>query len=243
MKTQKIILLSLAISCFSCGNLDQVLKEITELPTGLPNPDPSQLEMGMGLKEALEKGTLQGVASLHEKGGFWKDSLLRIAFPPEVAKVESRLRSMGFNSQVDRLNQSLNEAAEDAVIEAKPIFINAIKELTFNDVKTILLSDGHPATNYLSKTTSEALGHSFQPKIKASLDKVNATKYWNEVMTLYNQIPFVEKVNADLPAYVTERAISGLFLQIQEEEEAIRKNPLERSSDLLKKVFSYADRN
>ncbi len=151
------------------------------------------------------------------------------------------MRDLGLGGEVDKVIVSLNRAAEDAVTEARPLFVNAIKEMTFADVKNILMGDNMAATNYLKGKTNSQLQAAFQPIIQASLDKVNATKYWNDVISTYNTIPLVTKMNPDLTSFVTEKAIQGLLTKIAQEESAIRANPVERTTGLLQKVFGYAD--
>ncbi|MEQ8907699.1 MAG: DUF4197 domain-containing protein [Vicingaceae bacterium] len=223
----------------SCGNLDEVLREIDSV--GTTSSIPTQNEMANGLKAALVKGTEMGVTQLHQSGGYLNDPKVKIPFPKDLEKVKNTLVNIGLEGQVDKVVNSLNEAAEDAVIEAKPLFVNAIKEMTIADAKEILFGTDTAATSYLKSKTRSGLEAAFQPKIKSSLDKVNATKYWGDVIGTYNKIPLTTKVNEDLPAYVTDKAIDGLFLQIAQEEEAIRENPLERTTDVLKRIFGYAD--
>ena len=151
------------------------------------------------------------------------------------------MRDLGLGGEVDKVIVSLNRAAEDAVTEARPLIVNAIKEMTFADVKNILMGDNMAATNYLKGKTNSQLQAAFQPIIQASLDKVNATKYWNDVISTYNTIPLVTKMNPDLTSFVTEKAIQGLLTKIAQEESAIRANPVERTTGLLQKVFGYAD--
>lgn len=242
MKTKIIFAAAYFTLLSACGNLDQVLQEIENVGTST-SVIPTQLEMSNGLKEALVKGTNMGVDKLNVAGGFLDDPKVKIPFPQDLVKVENTLRDIGLSSQVDRVVESLNRAAEDAVIEAKPLFVNAITEMTFQDAKNILFGSEGAATEYLVSKTRTGLEAAFQPKISNSLDKVNATKYWGDIMGTYNKIPFVNKVNEDLPAYVTGKAVDGLFLQIAKEEAAIRANPIERTTSLLKKVFGYADTN
>ncbi len=204
---------------------------------------PSQLEMSSGLKEALIKGTKTGVANLSKSGGYADEPLVRIPFPEQYTNVADKLRTIGLGNQIDDVELSLNRAAEDAVVEAAPLFVNAITSMTIQDAQGILMGGENAATEYLKRKTSEQLVAAFTPKIKASLDKVNATKYWNTATNAYNMIPFITKVDGDLTSYATNMAIDGLFLKIAEEEKEIRQNPLERSSDLLKKVFDYAAAN
>ena len=157
---------------------------------------------------------------------------------PEKAKnVEEKLRKMGQGKKVDEAILSMNRAAEDAANAAKPLFVAAIKEMTITDAMNILKGEKNAATQYLQKSTSNALTEKFKPIIKVSLDKVGATKHWETVFSTYNKIPLVEKVNPNLEEYVTEKAIQGLFIQVAKEELQIRENPAARVTDLLKKVF------
>ena len=157
--------------------------------------------------------------------------------PPEAKKVESTLRSMGFGEQVDKAILSMNRAAEDAATKAVPIFVNAIKGMSIQDGISIVRGGQGAATNYLKNRTTMELTNAFRPVIENSLNKVNATKYWTDIFTIYNKIPTVQRVNTDLPAYVTERALNGLFVTIADEENKIRTNSAARVTDLLKKVF------
>ena len=190
-----------------------------------------------GIKEALVKGTGESVNLVSLKDGYWGNPEIKIPFPPEEKNVESKLRAIGMGKQVDKFNESMNRAAEKAAGKAKPIFIAAIKGMTVRDAINIVKGENNSATMYLKKTTSPELIAAFQPEIKTSLDNVNATKYWNDLISAYNIIPFVKKVNPDLTAYVTEKAIEGLFVMIAREELKIRRDPMARTSELLKKVF------
>ncbi|MDH5602880.1 MAG: DUF4197 domain-containing protein [Cyclobacteriaceae bacterium] len=198
-------------------------------------------DVANGLKEALINGTSKGSDQASKQDGYFKNPLLKIPFPPEVQKVEDRLRQLGMNKLVDDFVLSINRGAEKAAIEAKPIFIDAIKAMTIQDAWNILKGEDDAATQYLNRTTSPALYDKFKPVISTALQQVNATKYYTDVVTTYNKIPFVEKVNPDLEDYTTNKAISGLFLLIAQEEANIRKDPLARTTDLLKKVFAQQD--
>jgi hypothetical protein len=151
--------------------------------------------------------------------------------------MESKLKAIGMGKKVDEFNESMNRAAEKASTEAKPIFIAAIKGMTVRDAINIVKGADNAATMYLKNTTSPELINKFQPIIKTSLDDVNATRYWGDLITIYNKIPMVRKLNPDLPQYVTQKAIDGLFIMIAKEELKIRKDPMARTSELLKKVF------
>ena len=203
----------------------------------MPSAGLSEEEVGKGLKEALNQGIEKGVEQLNKKDGYFKDAEIKIPMPEEAKKVEKKLRDLGQDKQVDDAIESMNRAAEDAAFAAKEIFVIAIKDMTLTDAMGILKGEDNAATKYLNKATYAALTAKFQPIIKVSLDKVGATQYWNTVFTNYNKIPFITKVNPDLVAYVTEKALNGLFIQVAKEELLIRKDPLARGTDLLKKVF------
>jgi len=190
-----------------------------------------------GLKEALQVGTEKGTAKLSAVDGFFKDAVIKILMPEEAKKAEKTLRGIGLGKQVDNAILSMNRAAEDAAKSAAPIFINAIKGMSFQDALGILRGGDNAATNYLKNKTTISLTEAFRPVIENSLKKVDATKYWNTVFTTYNKLS-AEKVNPDLSAYVTEKALTGIFYQVAQEEQKIRKDPFARTSDLLKKVFS-----
>jgi hypothetical protein len=197
----------------------------------------SNEEIISGLKEALQVGAERSSVKLSSVNGFFKDAALKILMPEEAQKVEKTLRGFGMGKQVDNAILSMNRAAEDAAKSAAPIFINAVKQMSFQDAMGILKGGDFAATNYLKNKTTQSLTEAFRPVIENSLQKVNATKYWNTVFTTYNKFG-TEKVNTDLAAYVTEKALSGIFLQLSLEEQKIRKDPFARTSDILKKVFS-----
>ena len=194
-------------------------------------------EVGKALKEALTIGIEKGVEQLSKPDGYFKDLTIKIFMPDEAKSVEEKLRMLGQGKAVDDAIESMNRAAEDAANGAKDLFVTAIKEMTLQDVMNILNGNDDAATRFLEDHTRTQLVEKFKPVIKISLDKVGATKYWNTVFTSYNKLPFVSKVNPDLDDYVTNKAIDGLFVQIAKEEKEIRKNPVARVTDLLKKVF------
>ncbi len=189
-----------------------------------------------GLKEALEVGTQKGAEKLSAADGFFKDAAIKILMPEEAKKVEQKLRSIGLGAQVDEAILSMNRAAEDATKSAAPIFVNAIKQMTITDAMGILKGGDFAATNYLKDKTTSNLTNAFRPVIEQSLAKVNATKYWNTLFTNYNRFS-IEKINPDLAAFVTEKALAGIFYQVSLEEQKIRKDPFAQTTDLLKKVF------
>lgn len=171
--------------------------------------------------------------------GYLKNPLIKIPFPPEFKMVEDGVRRIGLGSVADQAVTSMNRAAEQAAAGALPIFLDAIKQLNFNDVMSILNgTNDHAATDFLQRTTTPALTQKFKPIISDALNKVEATRYWGQITETYNKIPLVQKVNPDLPEYVTQRALEGLFLTVAQEEKNIRQNPLARTTDVLQQVFS-----
>jgi hypothetical protein len=217
-------------------------------PTATPAATPStatasgvsQGEAADGIKEALSKGITKGVELVSKPDGYYKNPLITIPFPQEAKMVEDALRKVGLGKEVDRVVETLNRAAENAASGALPIFGDAIKSLTLTDALAILQgSNDRAATDFLQRTTSKQLVDKFKPTIQTSLDNVEATRLWGTLMEQYNKIPFVQKVNPDLSQYVTERAVSGLFTMVAQEEKEIRKNPVARTSDLLQKVFKF----
>lgn len=196
----------------------------------------STTDVVAGLKDALNKGVSTGTANLSAVNGFFADAAVKILMPPDAEKAEKTLRNMGFGKQVDDAILSMNRAAEDAAKSAAPIFLNAIRQMSIQDAWGILRGSDTAATAYLRKTTTDALTGAFRPVIDKSLEKVNATKYWNTVFTTYNKFA-LNKVNPDLEAYVTGKALEGIFYEIAQQEVQIRKNPVARTTDILKKVF------
>lgn len=231
--TSLIISLSLA-SCTS-AQISQTLSEVNK-SIGTEQ-QPTTAEVGEGLKEALIKGISKGSDLVSQLDGYFKNPEIKIPFPPDVKKVEDKLRQIGLGSEVDKFVLSLNRGAEDAAKEAKPIFVNAIKQMTIQDAWSILKGEPDAATQFLKRTTTAQLKEKFKPVIQASLNKVNATKYYGDLVNTYNKIPLVQKVNPNLDDYATDRAIEGLFVMIAKEEKNIRQDPLARTTDLLKKVF------
>jgi len=201
----------------------------------------SNEDVGNGIKETLVKGISIGAESASKEDGYLKNELIRIALPEEFLKVEGTMRKLGLGSEVDKVLTAINRGAENAAKEAKPIFVNAIKQLTFQDAFAILKGQPDAATQFLKKSTSAQLTTLFQPRIQESLNQVGATRYYTDLVKAYNAIPSTKKINPDLNAYVTEKALEGLFRLIAEEEKNIRENPLERTTILMKRVFAVQD--
>lgn len=233
---RKIVLALLLFPLCSCVEMQQVINQLPQTKnTG--NPD-----ITGGLKEALNKGITEQVSKLTAVDGFYKNEAVKILLPEELKKVDSSLRKMGLSSLADEGIKVLNRAAEDAVKEATPIFVNAVTNMSFTDAKTILMGRDNSATDYLQNSTSTALYGKFNPVIKNSFDKVGADKVWATIITKYNSIPFAKKVNPDLTDYVTNQAMSGVFKMIAVEEKNIRTNLNSRTSTLLKSVFAMQDK-
>lgn len=205
--------------------------------------DPSLLDIGGGLKDALLQGTSKSADQLSAVNGFFGNAAVKILFPPQAKKAEQVLRDIGLNKLCDNVILSMNRAAEDAAKQAKPIFIDAIKHMTLTDVSNILLGSQDAATQYFKRTTTTQLIVTFKPIVQVSLNKVGATKYYGDAAKEYNKVPFVKKMDPDMNDYVTQKAIDGLFYEIALEELNIRKNIGARSTPLLQKVFAFADRN
>jgi hypothetical protein len=218
------------------GLMKKTLGKDSALLGGSSTANLSTTEMIGGLKEALSKGVETGTAKLSSPDGFFKDAVLKILMPEEAKKAEMKLRGVGLGNQVDEAILTMNRAAEDASKSAANIFINAIKQMSIQDAASILKGGDFAATEYLKSKTTIELTNAFRPVIENSLDKVDATKHWNTVFTTYNKFSF-DKVNPDLSAYVTEKAMAGIFYQIGLEEQKIRKDPMAQTSELLKKVF------
>ena len=230
------IISALLFGACTSAQINQTIGEVNKTLGGSSAPL-TTAEVGQGLKEALIKGISKGADLVSQVDGYFKNPEIKIPFPPEVKKVEERLRQIGLGNEVDKFVLTLNRGAEDAAREAKPIFIEAIRSMTIEDAWAILRGEDDAATQYLKRTTSGLLKEKFKPVIQSSLDKVNATKYYGDIVTRYNQIPLVQKVNPDLDDYATDKAIEGLFLMIAKEEKNIRENPVARTTELLKKVF------
>lgn len=228
------------VLCLTACTTAQINQTIGEVNKAVGGEKPlTTAEVGEGLKEALVNGISKGSDLVSQLDGYFKNPEIKIPFPPDVKRVEDKLRQVGLGDQVDKFVMTLNRGAEDAAKEAKPIFITAIKSMTIQDAWAILRGEENAATEYLKRTTSAQLTAKFKPVIQNSLSKVNATKYYGDLVGTYNKIPFTEKVNPSLDDYATGKAVDGLFVMIAKEEKSIRKDPVARTTELLKKVFSY----
>jgi hypothetical protein len=230
----KKIYLPVLIVLFSFSGCDTAKSIMDSVNTSgsLSNADAVQ-----GLKEALKLGTDSATYHLSKLNGFFGDNAIKILMPPEAENVEKTLRSVGLGSLVDKAVLSMNRAAEDASKSVGNIFFNAIKQMTIQDAFGILKGGNEAATNYLKQKTTAELTASFSPVVSKSLGTTDATKYWKDVFTTYNRFSS-KPVNTDLTAYVTQKALDGLFYHIGIEEQQIRENPAARINDILKKVFA-----
>tara|TARA_R110000823_G_scaffold311718_2_gene437622 strand:+ start:30276 stop:30989 length:714 start_codon:yes stop_codon:yes gene_type:complete len=237
MLLKKIFLFCSIFLLLSCAELQQVVNTIpTETGIGMDSTT-----IANGLRQALDKGIDKQVTKLTQKDGFYKNQLVKIMLPSELQKVDQGLRDIGLGSLADEGIKVLNRAAEDAVKEATPIFVSAVKGITFADAKNILLGSDNAATNYLEQRTTSALYSKFNPVIKQSFSKVGADQIWTNIITKYNSIPFVTKVNPDLTDYVTTEALQGVYKMISVEEKDIRNNISARTTTLLRQVFALQD--
>jgi hypothetical protein len=233
MKTYHMIktvatLFTTTLLFFSCETL-------SKLPIG---GGVTEAEAAQGIREALNQGTAKGIGFLNKTDGFFGNEAYKLFLPPDAKKIENTLRDIGFGKMVDKAILQINRGAEDAVGFAKPIFVDAIKEMTLMDALNIVRGPKDAATNYFRDKTTDKLVAAFLPVIKSSLDKLNATKFYGDVVTAYNNLPTTfNKVNPDLPSYVTGKAVSALFDQVAKEEANIRENPVARTTEILKKVF------
>lgn len=234
-KTFYFLLLGLIVS--SCAELQQVAYQLPSILNENGSPDISG-----GLKEALNNGISKQVSKLTATDGFYKNEMVKILLPEELKSVDSGLRKIGLGNLADEGLKAINRTAEDAVKEATPIFVSAVKNMTFNDAQKILMGNESAATAYLQNSTSTALYNKFNPVIQNSFSKVGADKIWANIITKYNAIPLVKKVNPNLTDYVTNQAMNGVFKMISVEEKNIRTNVNARTSELLQKVFAMQDK-
>jgi len=227
MKKVTLPLLLISLLFFSCDTL--------KLPAGTGITD---AEAAQGIREALNQGVDKGISFLNKTDGFFGNEAYKLFLPPDAKKIESALRTIGLGNMVDKAILQINRGAEDAVGYAKPIFVDAIKEMTISDAINIVRGPSDAATNYFRQKTTEKLIVAFTPVIKNSLDKVSATKYYADVVNSYNSLPTTfNKINPDLPSYVVGKAVDALFDRIAKEEANIRQNPVARTTEILKKVF------
>lgn len=232
---RKLLMFLLIFPIVSCAQLQLVVDNIPQVQQSSP------IDIASGLREALTIGIDKRVRKLTQKDGFFKNEIVKIGLPEDLRKVDKALRKIGLSSLADEGLKVLNRAAEDAVKEATPVFILAVKDIKFDNAKTILLGSNSAATEYLITKTEAALYKKFNPVIKQSFYKVGADKIWANLINKYNTIPFTKSVNADLTDYVTTEALKGVYKMISIEEKHIRTQLSSRSTALLQQVFKLQD--
>lgn len=239
MKTSKIVYLA----CLFVFAVGCTASEVNRFIQGATEASLTEQDVGNGLKEALVKGIVTGTDRASQLDGFFANERIRIALPEDVRRVESTLRRLGLGGEVDRVLLTINRGAEAAAKEARPLFVDAIRQLTVQDAWEILNGGEDAATRYLQGKTAEKLTGLFAPHIEEALEQVGATRYYGDLVSAYNNFPTTSrKLDPDLHGYVTEQAISGLFVLIAEEEKAIRENPAERTTALLRRIFAAQDK-
>jgi hypothetical protein len=232
------LLLTLFISNSSFAQLGKKLGGLLgNESSSTTGSDLSENEIISGLKEALKVGIGNGAKQASSLDGFLKNEAIKLLLPPELQRAEATLRKLGLGNEVDKFIVSLNRAAEDAAKESVPIFASAITSMSVNDALGILKGPDTAATSYLKKTTNSQLYDAFFPVVEKTLDKNEATRYYTDLANAYNKVPLVKKINPDLKEYATQRAMDGLYHLVGEEEKKIRKDPVARVSQTLKKVF------
>ncbi len=234
---KRVFILLVGFTLMSCAELQTIAETVLDDPAVLTDS-----QIGMGLKQALEKGVQTEVQKLTMKDGFLKNEMVKILLPEELQKVDKGLRKIGLGSIADEGLKLMNRAAEDAVKEATPIFVSAIKEMTIEDAKNILLGDNNAATKYLETKTQTSLYGKFFPVVEESFAKVGADKIWTTAIDKYNTLPFTADVDNNLSEYVTQEALKGVYTMIAQEEIKIRSDISERTTDLLKSVFALQDK-
>ncbi len=233
----KTFFLSVVLSLFVAGTVNAQIK-IPNILNKKSSGNVSEAEAGTGIKEALTQGVTNAVLNLNKTDGFFGSDIYKMLLPPDAQKIEKTLRSIGMGDQVDKAILSINRGAEEAVAFAKPIFVDAIKELTIADALKLVSGGKDAATQYFKQKTTTKLVTAFTPSVQSSLDKVSATKHYEDIVTTYNKLPTtLKKVDPDLTSFVVGKAVDALFDQVAKEEANIRANPLARGSDILKKVF------
>ncbi len=241
---KKVLLFASVLLLAACSN--ESVKRVMDGMGGILSEEKglTSNEVAAGLREALQVGVQNAVAQGSQRDGFFKNQQLRIPFPEEAEKVRSTAMNLGLRSQVERFEETLNRAAEEATKQAAPIFIDAITSMSINDAFGILKGENTAATAYLRGRTEAELTQLFAPSVKDAIESVELTRYWQPLASAYNTASTFtggQQVNPDLQGYVTERTMDGLFTLIAQEETKIRENPAARVSDLLRKVFGAQD--
>jgi hypothetical protein len=242
MKMKKIILVLVFVPFFGLAQLKDLIKKGKQQIGSIKTNSVGGIDISAGLKEALNNGITKQVSLLTAVDGFYGNEAVKILMPPELLKVDGMMRKIGLGNLADDGIKSLNRAAEDAVKTATPIFVEAIKNMSFADAKSILLGSQNAATSFLQTGTTKSLYSKFSPVVQNSIGKVGADVVWSSIINKYNAIPLMGKVNPDLTDYVTQKALEGVFKMIAVEEKNIRTKLDSRTTKLLQQVFALQDR-
>ena len=233
-----LILLSL-FTLTSCQSVsDQTYGALQELITG----ELSESSISNGLKKALEKGTSSACKDLAKNGGYSQNALYSISIPQDLQKFTDTLKKIGLRQQITMFENKMNEAAEDAVTKAAPIFFEAINDMTLKDVNNILMGNKNAATNFFRKATYDSLFKTYKPIVSKKMAEIGLIEQFQSLIQKYNAIPFTQDLSFKLDDYITKQALDGLFDLLEESERDIRQNPAARTSDLLQKVFALQDK-
>lgn len=257
MQVSITLAMAAIIALISACNLSMppitVPNNISEINGKIAAPKPlSQDEAGQGLKEALNNGVKKGTEGLMKPGGFAQSLTYKILLPQEIRNLKQKIRgnailNAAIGKELDKTIEAINAGAEKAMTKALPIFTHAITNMSFFDAMKILTGGQGAATQYLQSNTSIQLTQAFQPEIKSALESVAIYNHWTPIVNTINKnknlLGLTADVKPNLELYVTDKAMSALFKEIEIQENAIRKEPLNRTSELLKKVFNYADQH
>ena len=224
------LILCSSIFLSSCDTLKQVASQL-----GI-----TELEMAAGLRDALSQGLFRGFDAFANPGG---NPLVRFAFPGDAAKIEKTLKDVGMDKVVDQVTAKFTRAMSSAVVAAKPIFLNSVKQMSIRDAASILVTDNmHAATEYFKSNMSPELMVAFRPIVDSTIKKEGANKEWSNLVNIYNKIPFINKpLETNLTDFIAARAIDAMFVSVANEEENIRTKYEFRKTDMMKKAFAYAD--
>lgn len=239
---KKIILLIILLPIIATAQLRGLINKGKQAVGAVKTNSTGTIDIASGLKEALNNGITKQVSLLTAVDGFYGNNAVKILMPAELEKVDLMMRRIGLGNLADSGIKSLNRAAEDAVKTATPIFVNAIRNMKFADAKAILLGSENAATTFLQTGTNTELYKQFSPVVQQSISKVGADVAWTSIISKYNAIPLMGKVNPDLTDYVTQRALEGVFKMIAVEEKNIRTNLNSRTSTLLQQIFAMQDK-
>ncbi len=220
------------------GWLDQALQQAGQLGLGAQGAGLDEREIVRGLREALKKGTTSAVRRLGRKDGYWGDPRVRIPLPERLQAPARLLRKAGFGSLVDDLARRMNRAAEAAAPKAAPIFMDALRRMTWRDARRIWKGPDDAATRYFRRSTEARLARAFAPVVHRELDRSGAIRAWRRFARQFAALPLVgDRLHDDPDAWVTGKALDGLFLMLAREEARIRHDPAARTSAILRKVF------